>query len=504
MKSRAFGVTGTLAALCALLVSCYWQSGARTGTFSFSVSGGAGARFLDPYATALRVYLLADESVVRFGPSEHPFYDEATLAANTTYTYTSPQIPAGIPYTVMVVAGESMSGEFWPIGHGIAGDVKVAQGVSTAVSLELVPTPNVYRSPDLWGQNVTGLALYWDLPAQYISTERSLRSFTSPMSESALVVDVPDAVINSLSVAEMFEGAAYLKTPWLNTGKGVLPFDSWITNALIPGYGSGAGVQYAFRSAALTDPALSDKKFAVYLRDTGLGAAVTTQYVPDSWVDVDFSGYQGGTRMYDLDSAFPSVVTTASFAYVAASTGAWRIPTSAFVAGATAESVIAASRPLVVGDGSSRILTLDVVNDDTGRDLLYLGTAGAIYCGVLDESSGSVFLQPPVLVYQSAGARIRVVRGEYFADAADSSQHVILAAMDSRGVTIINHLLVTDIASSSIQSVTTLPFYSSLPCDVPGDLNQVSFFDTSGGEVFLYIAGKKGFSGYSAATYSSP
>jgi len=504
MKSRAFRVIGTLAALCALLVSCYWQSGARTGTISFSVGGSAGARYLAPYDDTLRVYLMADESVVRFGPAEHPFYDEVALAAGTTstYTYTSPQIPAGIPYTVMVVAGESMSGEFLPYDHGIAGDVKVAQGSSTAVSLELAPTPYVFRSPDLWGQNVTGLAVYWDLPTQYVSTERSLRSFTFPMSESALVIDVPDAVINSLSVGEMFEGAAYLKAPWLNTSKGILPFDSWISNAFIPGYGSGAGVQNVFRSAALTDPVDSDRKYAVYLRDAGLGAAITTSYVPDSWVDVEFGGYQGGTRMYDLDSALGSMIATANFAYVATSTGALRIPTSAFVAGATAESIAAASRPLVVGDGSSRILTLDVVWDESGRDLLYLATAQGIYCGVLDELSDSGFLQPPVLVYQSTGARIRMVRGEYFADAADSSEHVILAAMDSRGVTIINHLT-ADIASSTIQSVTTLPFYGTLPCDIPSNLNQISWYDT-GNELLLYIAGKKGFAYYSAAFYSSP
>jgi hypothetical protein len=496
MQSRKYRTLYALTALCLLLASCYWQAGVPTGTISFSFSSRPGARYLDPFADTLRVYLMAGNDLVRIGPAAHPYWDELELSGGASSAdYTSPEIPAGIAYTVMVAAGESMEGDFWPLNHGMAEGVSVTQGASTAVSITLENVPNIVQSP-IWGENATGMVMDFNMGSAYASTEHSLYTFLFPFAEFVSLAQVNDAAINSLSMSETFDGEGYPPGPWLNTERGILPYDLYDRNPsgdFAVGYGSGDGARNVFRSAMLTYPDFSTSKYAVYLRASGLGAALIPEYDLEDWIDADFSQYEGGTKMYDL-AVSSGQYSSLGFAYVATSAGAFRIPATAFVAGATASSIISASTPFNAGTGSSRILSLASVLDGSGeRDLLYMGTAEGVYCAVLNYESGPVFSESPVLVYQNAGRRVRMLKCYDLSGAGDTTR---IAFIDGTGITIVDHLLSGPISGSTTQFYSRLPFYAGLPSDYPEDLHQMDWYDTGSGFLHLIIAGKKGLASY--------
>jgi hypothetical protein len=437
---------------------------------------------------------MAGDARVRFGPTAHPLYDEMTLSAGTTNTsYTSPQIPAGIAYTVMAVVGESLSGEFVPLDYGSAEGIRVTQGGSTAVSLTLEPAPSI-GTTDLLGVNVTGVTVNTNTGEAYASTDHALYSFYIPPSESSnLLAQVPDAVINSLSLGESYNlEMNYYSTPWLNTDRGILPFDRFV-GSLVPGYATGSGVQNVIRSLSMRDPLDNAIQIPIYLRDMGLGYTIAPNGVLGAWLDVDFSQYLGGTRMYDMDCS-------AGFVYVATSAGAYRIPTTALVAGATAQSVISASRPFTAGTLNERIISIAVVHDGTGeREVLYMGTERGVYWATLDELSDAVFYQPAVLIPETAGKPFRKMKAVNYYDYYAGLDRTLIACFDSTGVVIINH----DNSSETLGILSTLPFYAGLPSDIPQDLTQMAWC-FPGYEVDLLIAGKKGLVYYYTLPFNSP
>jgi hypothetical protein len=487
MPSRTFKAISAFSALLLLLASCYWQAGVPTGTISFSVSGRPGARYIDPYADTLRVYLMAGNDLVRIGPAEHPYWDELSLSYGTASAdYTSPEIPAGIAYTVMAVVGETLGGDFQPLNHGFRRGVTVTQGASTAVTLTLDMVPGV--TPANWTEdNVTGVVISDDLGygEGYASTEHGLYAFYAPDGAPTLLDQVPGAVINSLSSGQVFDGESLYFSPYLNTDEGIIPYNRSY-DVLMPEWASGAGERNVMGSVCLSDPLDENVRIPVYIRDGGMGGVIAPVYdVPGTWFDVDFSGYEGGTRIYDI-------AATDNFAYVATSAGAFRIPHDALHAGATAGDVIDESRRFSVGGSGTRILSLA-----TAGGYLYAGTTAGVYVGVLDEVGSAVFADPATLIQGTADMSARMMRVvNFYDDYSSPAYHNLVALISPLGVEIIDH----NLDSGAISVLPALPFYAGLPSDVPSDLTQIAWF-LSSEYVYLFISGKKGLCYYSVMQY---
>jgi hypothetical protein len=510
MNTRAIKAIGALTAVLILIVSCYWQADTQTGTFSFRVPANAGARSgertIDSRSDALRVYLMADEALVRFGPPAHPYWDEIPLAINSvSATYTSPQIPAGIPYTVIAVAGESAPSGFGPFDDGKAYGVTVGQGATTTVPLVLSPIPSG-AIMTTFTDNVTGVL--WDTrfgAGPFASTEHAIYTSNAPtVNPFTLEVDVPNTVVNSLSVGEIFHSIRGGISPmlWLNTGNGILPYQPAVSvppGILRSDYTTGNGLVNEFKSGSMTDPLQQINRIPLYIRATGLGGAVSTGgQPPTAWFDVDFSQYQGGTRVYDM-------ALTKSYAYVATSTGAYRIPTTAITAGATAQSVISASAPFATGGANSRITSVLAVDDAAGGTgtYLYMGTRSGIYVAHLEDTPAAVFTASPALIPNTERMSPRMMAGISLYDSVTFPgvpRYVILvAAFSPTGVEIIYQ----DLTNATFGTIAQLPFYAGLPSDIPSDLHQVAWY-TYTGYAYVLIGGTKGLAYYTALFYNNP
>ncbi len=522
MKQKTIGILAAFAVLCAVLGSCYWQAESGTGSISFTFSGGAGSRFIEPYSTAIRVYLKIGPEWVPFGPAAHPYWDEVTIAQNTpTYTYTSPKVPAPFSYTVIVAAGESMDGLFYPLTHGrTATPVQVTQGGTTNVTLTMDFMPSMASAAtrlNLWGQNVTGVIYSENTFSidgfpyySFASTEHALYYSAEPGTDNfILTADVPSAVINSLSTGEISVGSEQDDyAPYLNTSTGLLPYQIFDTapylGPLRPDVAAGAVQRNVIRSLSAINQISTSYKYIMYLYDRGIGCAPTQYAVTNTWYDVDFSAYRGGTRMYDMAASNATMSPVPAYVYMATSVGAYRVPCEAFTDGVTADSLIAASLPFEVpGRKITSLAVVFSIYDYT--KYLYMGTDNGLYWAPLDEMTSVALAGSPALVPGTEGRAIRKMDGlhhqnNYFSTGGYDRN--LIACVDENGIFIADH----DLEMATTEVLGELPIYTAnMPADIPAEINQVDIYvSLSENAVFLLTAGRKGLARSYIIPYGLP
>jgi hypothetical protein len=480
-----------------LLAACYWQAPIQSGTFSFILSEDPASRALDPAADTARLYLMADGFFIPFGPPAHPLYDEAAISPGAVYT--SPPIPAGRGYTVMLSIGKKEPGTvFTPLDYGVRDGVAVSTGTSTRLSLDLSPVPYILTS--LWGVRVTGTM---DINgALYASTEHDLLAAqynwsTGTIDPFALLASLPTRLIASLSIgAEWIPPGAsagyFSPTPWLDTDMGIVPFKLQ-AGALDTAFAGGAGARSVARSSGLVDPGKPSVQVPVYIRSSGFGGAIAPSGSPALWVDADLGELPGGSAVTDL-------ISTTGFAYMAAGSGALRIPASAVASGMTPQSLVAASAPFGKNLPGAPVLSLAAAPDGGGATILYMGTSNGAYAAVLDELSPQVIGAPWGPLAGTGGKRIRAIRAYEYRDytAGHDGSFTLLALRTDTDILILE----VDNSSRASRSITVLTVPSELPADVPEELNDFAWFDANFSQIYLVIAGGNGLVLYPAGTYN--
>jgi len=473
MKTRHIMLFAAAAALSLLLVSCFWQGGGSSGSLSFSISPRAAARSVAANSDTLRVYLMGtDGKLVSIGPAAHPKYDEVSFTpGSASVAYTSPAIPAGGPYSVLIALGKSTGGVLAPSDYGHGDDLNIAPGVSSAVTLTLDASPITALA--LPGTNTNGLVVVGG--NVYASTSSSLFEVAvAPLGATPLET-LPDAsyTINSLSLgAEYDEG--YVDTPWLNTNKGILPYSllSLAGNRFKSGFATSPGNVNVLQSSFLEYTHDSSTfRAAMYQREAGLGGTLLSNGNPDKWIDVNLGDILAGKPI--LDS-----VPHGDYAYFATNLGAFRLDANVIGNAATAEDVISKSTffDVTVGGAKLPILSLAIVDGS-----LYMGTSNGVYVANLTETTGSTTaIAAASLIAGTQDSIVTRIKGISY-----GASKILLAFMADKGVFL-----------WSGSNLATLPFYCGLPADLPGEINTVDLFLNGGTDPYLLVAGKKGLVAY--------
>jgi hypothetical protein len=476
-----------------LLVSCYWQAPVQSGSLSLAFPDRALSRDVDPAADTARIYLEAGGAYVRFGPPAHPLYDETAFSAGSVYT--SPPIPAGAGYTVMVAVGEKdAAGFFTTMNYGIRDEVSVSTGASTGLSMTLSHNPFLLTS--LWGANVTGVlgldyVLYAGTEHDFYSTQYNWNS--GAIDPFALLGTLAKHSIGSLSPgAEWLPAGYYSPTPWLDTDQGIVPYRIQ-GRGLDLAFASGAGLRAIRRSAGFIDPGTPSTQVPVYIRGSGIGGVSAPNGVPGTWADTELSQKQGGAPAFDL-------VSTYGFAYLAADSGALRVPASAVHAGMTPQSLASSSDSFDAGVNAP-VLSLAAASDGGNYTILYMGTSNGAYAAVLDEQSPQVTGLPWGPLSGTAGKRINEIRAYEYRDYTQShdGSFTFLALRTDTDILILE----VDNSTGASRSLITLTVPSGLPADVPDDLHGFSWYDANSGDIYLAVSGRKGLVMYLAGTYNA-
>jgi hypothetical protein len=490
MRTRTTILAVAIAAAVLLAAGCYWQAPGGGSTFSIAVGSSASARLINPSANILRVYLMTGGVLFPFGPAAHPLYDEVSFTPGMKYT--SPPIVAGLAYSVLVAAGypDPTSGVFTPTDYG-SQDIALYPGSEATLTIPLASSP--YILSNLWGKDVQGVAAdlsTFDGPLYaYSATDRTLYSeafVSGSFSFSGLLPAVPGAYgVNSLSMGQEYTAlAGYQPTPWLNTSLGILPY-SLQSASLVTSFATGAGVQNVTGSASLLVSATD--QVAVYRRATGLGGAQAPRGVPSGWVDIEL-----GTPIYDLTSV-------GDVAFVAAGSGAFNVPGSAFVPAATASTLLAAATSF--GVANTTITSLAITPDPTTSYgyVLFMATAKGLFFTPVDSANPSVFPQPIAQVPGVAAGTMHSIKALQYTSypIAGPEYHFFVAILGDSDVS------VYDIFAGSATRVGVLPFYGGLPADVPADITDLAVCDDGGGHLYVVVTGKKGLVAYAALTYSA-
>ncbi len=132
------------------------------------------------------------------------------------------------------------------------------------------------------------------------------------------------------------------------------------------------------------------------------------------------------------------------------------------------------------------ILSLAIYSDGVNETLL-MGTESGAFSASLTEST-TITLGTPTLIAGTEGKRITRIRTVYGRVAPPTSSSYALQ-------TLVAFLSDTDVLFYDGNSVTSLPFYSGLPQDLPGQINALSFVFSGVSatqQVSLVIAGRKG------------
>jgi hypothetical protein len=471
MRTRTVLSSAALAALTLCAVSCFWQpaGGAGSGTLSFSLPPRATARWASGASPdTLRVYVMGAGSVlVPFGPTAHPYYDEVTLGSTAgSVSYTTPPVPAGGPYSVLVAAGGSLGGAFAPTDYGQADGVTVTAGGSTAAAVTLQAVP--WFRGDLWGQAMTGAV---DAGGIWASSSSKLYSVTIsgsfPTITSVTAAESTTPVPAGYSINALSFGQG---DPWLDTDKGILPFH---LGSPVTSFASGAGIQDVLLSSVQSYGTIAPTDVAFYQRAGGIGGTILSAGVPTTWYDVDLSTFLAGTRVLDFVNGDPN---GPGYVYFATGHGAFRLAISILGGGATAQQVLdrAIAQFFGVSNGTAELpITCLALLGTT----LYIGTTDGVWTVTIDESNatdpfgGNV----PARLPGTAGKTIRK------AAPLNNGIQQYAAFLTDTGILL---------WSSVGPTVTDYPFYGGLPCDLPTEIRQMSWY--FGSVVALVVAGKNG------------
>jgi hypothetical protein len=471
MKTRTVLKILALTAVSLFAVSCFWQPGGGRGTLGFTFSPRTMARWASGASPdILRVYVMAPGNVlVPFGTAAHPYYDESAIDASaSSVSYTSPPVPVGGPYSVLVAVGKTVSGAFAPTDFGQADGVVVSVGSTASATLTLEANPWV--AGDLWGQDVPGLLDIGESP--WVSTSQKLYSLLITSQSSMTINSVTSAesaasvpqgyTINSLSNA----GTGY---PWLNTQKGILPYDGEGFNQ---SFAFGPGIQNVLQSGSQTYGTVAAVQVAYYQRDGGVGGTVLSAGNPTTWYDADLSQFLSGTPVLDFVNGPGS---TTGYVYFATKLGAFRIPVSVLGTAATAQDVLNAAVFFKVTSGGTELPILSLAILGT---TLYMGTSDGAYSVTLDETN---LTDPfggntPALVGSTAGKAVHRI-----AALSNGLQNLVAFLTDTS----------VSVYDSQAASVTDHPFFGGLPADLPGDIRGIAWWPAYP-TIGLIVVGKKG------------
>jgi hypothetical protein len=490
MKTRIPIVILAVAALSLIAAGCFWQGPGKGSSFSLTFAPNSfGAKHIDGTADALRVYVMTGGALYPFGPGAHPLFDEVPFTAGMTYS--SPAIPAGLIYSIMVVLGNTQSGVFTPVDYGSQDNVVITAGGDTSVSLTL--TQSNYTLTALWGQNVTGVigiggtAYASTAQACYSAAGGNLSTLGS--SATAIYGFPPAYSVNHISSGQeyvgTYPGGYYQPVPWLDTDKGILPY-SLSTPGFVEGFTKDPSNKNVLESVSLNAP-ITSFLVAAYQRGAGLGGAlVLPDGTPPEWIDIDLSQFLKGTAIYDI-AAYNGYI------YIATAFGAFSIPATVIQPGATADDVMTTAVFFTAGSAETVIESLALVIDTSGNGDLFMGTPGGIYSATINSATNA--MDTPVLLPGTSGkAAATSLRAIQYYDNSISAYITVLAAASDYEITLYY------IGTANLP--VTLPFYSGLPADLPGEIKDFALFNYSSGTIYLLVAGKKGLVIYQAATYT--
>jgi len=466
------------------LYSCYvsssfGNSGIRLHLTGDSYSTSSARALGDTSNSTARVYLLDSNNAV-FPLGESTEYKESPISS-TGKDVTLDNIPAGSGYRVLISIGSLTDGIFLNVTqYGQSEPVSISSGSTADVNIILKSSP---FSEYLKGKEIMGVKINPTDNQVYAAGPDSLYKGTDPgsMESKPLPPADPSYEVQSLSIGKVISGTGIIDQVWLNTNKGILPYDgsSFNTNFsknLI------AGSDVTILDSGALDLSITAPVVSVFYQiDGGLGGVYITDSTKDTpgewnWLNIDLSDVISGQPV----SGF---YITDNYAYFATKLGAFRL--SAEIIKAYNDNVTNIPDLMdyadffSVTDSKGEIPIVSLAGYTSGSDVyLVIGTERGAYTVKLTESGTDVFAATaaPELVNGTAGYNITKI-----------------AALDATHIALLSD---RDLFISNGSTVTHYPFNSGLPGTLtpsgkPGKLTDLTWFNSTE----LLISGTEGLVG---------
>ena len=432
----------------------------------------------DTSNSTARVYLLDSNNAV-FPLGEDKEYKESVISSAGTDVNLD-NIPAGSGYRVLISIGNlSADGKFLDVAqYGQSEQVSISSGSIADVNITLKDSP---FSKYLKGKEIMGVKIN---PADnwiYAADSTGLYSGTDPGSMENNRLSLSDTgtsyEVQSLSIGKVISGTSIIEDQvWLNTDKGILPYNGSSFNTNFSKNLS--GVTKILDSGAL-DVSIDTPAVSIFYQvDGGLGGVYVTDSTKDTpkvwdWLNIDLS---------DIISGQPvsSFYITDNYAYFATKLGAFRLSADIITTynGNDIPDLMDYADFFSVTDSKGEIPIISLAGYTSGSDAyLVIGTERGAYTVKLTESDPeNVFATTatPELVNGTAGYNITKI--------AVTSSASYIAMLSDR-----------DLFISNGSAVTHYPFNSGLPgtltdSGLPGKLTDFTWFN----DTELLISGTEG------------
>lgn len=433
-------VLGAVLLSLGLLYSCYMSSSFGKGSLSLHLttdSSLSSPRALgDTSNNKARVWLLDANSAV-FPLGQDTEYQQVVINSSGT-DISIDNIPAG-QYTVLISVGNiDPNGFFEVLQYGESKPFSISSGNTAEPAISLEPSP---FSKYLKGINLKGVK---ELSSTvYAASKDILYSGTLGNIDGGTGQQVPtDYEVQSLSIGKVI-ATADTDEIWLNTNKGILPYNGTTFNTDLS---SNLGDVTVLDSGAINVSGASLAITVFFQREGGLGGVyIIPGHNPpaaNDWLNIDLSDVITGQPVL-------SFYITDNYAYFATKLGAFRLSSDIITTynGTDIPDLMNYAKFFSVDDSSGEIPILSLAGYTSGADNLIMGTEKGAYTVKLTEGDADhAFTETPTLITDTEGHRITKMAAK-----SDGSYIAMLSEKD------------LFIYNSTANAVAHYPFNSGLP-----------------------------------------